>query len=79
MSQVQLQVVGASLSGLGGFLVILLLLIFIFAILGMYLFGSDGSNSTRPNFDTFFGANVAVFTLVSGEDWPQLMCVCSRA
>ena len=71
--QVQISVVANSISGLGAFMVILLLVIFIWAVLGMYLFGTAETDTVRPNFDSFVSAMTAVFTLVTGEDWNQMM------
>ena len=49
---------------------ILVLIMCVFALLGMELFGGAmGSPPPRTHFDDFASAFVTVFTLTSGEDW----------
>ena len=49
---------------------ILVLIMCVFALLGMELFGGEmGSLPPRTHFDDFASAFVTVFTLTSGEDW----------
>ena len=83
----QMQVIAKSLGGAGDFSIVLILFIFIFAVLGMYLFGGkfgfdnrlpfDASDpywaSERANFDTPFWACITVFQILTMEDWPGVM------
>ena len=70
------------------FLVLLFIIMFIFALLGMELYGTrvrfatDGSvlesddepsEAPRPNFDTFYMAMTTIFILFIGEDWHKVM------
>ncbi|PFX33508.1 Voltage-dependent calcium channel type A subunit alpha-1 [Stylophora pistillata] len=55
---------------------LLLLFIFIFALLGMQLFGgkfSERLEAPRTNFDNFLKAMLAVFQIMTGEDWNTVM------
>ena len=63
---------------LGNFSFIVLLVIFIFALLGMQLFGGkmcglDDGDTPRHNFDTLLWALVTVFQVLTGEDWNAVM------
>jgi len=64
---------------LGNFFLIVLLIVFIFCLLGMQLFGGklnvDGE-VPRANFDTLVWSAVAVFQVLTGEDWNQIMYDC---
>jgi len=63
-----------SISSIVALLVLLVLFIFIFALLGMQLFGGkfviEGSRAT---FDSFFQACFTVFQILTGEDWNVVM------
>eukprot|EP00051_Salpingoeca_urceolata_P017838 m.246032 g.246032 ORF g.246032 m.246032 type:complete len:1856 (-) comp19058_c0_seq4:42-5609(-) len=58
---------------------LLQLLIIIFALLGMQIFGGrlevgDGdTRSPRSNFDDFWNSYITVFQIISGEDWNEVM------
>ncbi|XP_020626974.1 voltage-dependent R-type calcium channel subunit alpha-1E-like isoform X3 [Orbicella faveolata] len=60
-------------------LFLLFLFIVIFALLGMQLFGAEfrdlpGRNGNpRTNFDNFWNAALAVFQILTGEDWNAVM------
>ena len=63
---------------LGNFTFIVILTIFIFALLGMQLFGGkmcglDDGDTPRHNFDTLIWALVTVFQVLTGEDWNAVM------
>ena len=63
---------------LGEFAFIVVLAIFIFALLGMQLFGGkmcglDDGETPRHNFDTLLWALVTVFQVLTGEDWNAVM------
>jgi len=56
------------------FSLIMILFVFICALLGMQLYGTKlGNPPPRANFDTFFGSVVAVFQMLSGENWNEVM------
>merc|ERR1711970_1160378 len=63
-----------SIASIVALLVLLVLFIFIFALLGMQLFGGkfliEGSRAT---FDSFFQACFTVFQILTGEDWNVVM------
>ena len=63
----------ASMKAVLNFGVLLLLLIYIFALLGMNLFGGelkmDDGSVPRANFDTFVAAFMAVFQVSTRENW----------
>lgn len=59
---------------------VLLLLIFIFALLGMQLFGGQlnvegniGSGRLRETFDTFSSSFISVFQIMTQENWPEFL------
>ncbi|XP_057298022.1 voltage-dependent L-type calcium channel subunit alpha-1S-like isoform X2 [Hydractinia symbiolongicarpus] len=58
-------------------ILLLLLFIFIFALLGMQLFGgqfhSIHKGKSRTSFDNFPKAMLAVFQIMTGEDWNSVM------
>ena len=62
---------------LGNFLLIVLITIFIFALLGMQLFGGKfdfpDEGVPRHNFDTLIWSIVTVFQILTGEDWNAVM------
>ena len=63
---------------LGNFSFIVILTIFIFALLGMQMFGGkmcglDDGDTPRHNFDTLLWALVTVFQVLTGEDWNAVM------
>jgi len=60
----------ASIAGL------IFLFTFIFALLGMELFGYElGSPPPRSNFDTIGAALVTVFVIITGEDWNENLAI----
>lgn len=63
---------------LGNFSFIVCLAVFIFALLGMQMFGGkmcglDDGDVPRHNFDTLLWALVTVFHVLTGEDWNAVM------
>ncbi|KAJ7339584.1 hypothetical protein OS493_005987 [Desmophyllum pertusum] len=60
-------------------LFLLFLFIVIFALLGMQIFGAqfrdlpDRDANPRTNFDNFWNAALAVFQILTGEDWNAVM------
>ena len=73
-----LYTVYVTVRSLGEFAFIVVLAIFIFALLGMQLFGGkmcglDDGETPRHNFDTLLWALVTVFQVLTGEDWNAVM------
>ena len=67
-------------------LAVLLLLIFIFALLGMQIFGgqlnvenNQGSDRLRESFDTFSSSFIAVFQIMTQENWPEFLFLFFRS
>eukprot|EP00240_Pyramimonas_obovata_P000215 CAMPEP_0118927358 /NCGR_PEP_ID=MMETSP1169-20130426/4846_1 /TAXON_ID=36882 /ORGANISM="Pyramimonas obovata, Strain CCMP722" /LENGTH=1618 /DNA_ID=CAMNT_0006869105 /DNA_START=431 /DNA_END=5287 /DNA_ORIENTATION=+ len=63
---------------LGNFSAIVLLVIFVFSLLGMQMFGGkfdfgDETGIPRSNFDTLLRSFVTVFQVLTGEDWNVVM------
>jgi hypothetical protein len=82
--QSQLTVMMKSLDSVMTFLLLLFLFIFMFAIMGMHLFGGRldvATNSTivsissqsRSNFDSFPSSVIAVFQVLTTEEWNIMM------
>lgn len=72
-----------SLKDISSFGVLVLIMIFIYTLLGMEFFAlknSEGPNNAYPgpslgiiNFDKFFSAIITVFTVLTGENWDSNM------
>ncbi len=52
---------------------VLCIVLFIFCLLGMQLFGGLFEPHVRPNFDTFFAAFLTVFQVLTSEDWNSVV------
>lgn len=56
---------------------LLLIVLFIFAVLGVYLFGDLTSGSvideSYMNFSNFGNAMLILMRMLTGEDWPTIM------
>eukprot|EP00794_Sanderia_malayensis_P016249 gene16249-17890_t len=66
----------SSIKSILSLLFLLFLFILIFALLGMQLFGgtfADQIPLPRTNFDDFWNAMLAVFQILTGEDWNTVM------
>jgi len=63
------------------FLLLFGLWLFIFAIIGVRLFGGvyGPPYTTRPNFDTLWMAFIAVFQVIAVDDWNMYMYQTARA
>ncbi|CAF1587688.1 unnamed protein product, partial [Adineta ricciae] len=75
-----ISIIGRSIGALGNLTLILVITIFIFAVMGMQLFGQKykdkfGKNIPRWNFCDFFHAFMIVFRVLCGE-WIESMWVC---
>ncbi|UJR17003.1 hypothetical protein I4U23_003901 [Adineta vaga] len=73
-------IIGKSLADLGNLTLVLIIIIFIFAVMGMQLFGQKyadkfGKDMPRWNFFDFFHAFMIVFRVLCGE-WIESMWVC---
>jgi len=85
--QKQIFVMVDTCKSVGNFLVLLMLFLFIYAIMGMQLFGGkfsfvleDGTTEHyRKNFDDFLWANITVFQVLTGCDWTVPMRAAIRA
>jgi hypothetical protein len=61
-------------SVLANFLLVLFLFIFIFAVLGMHLFGgTKGFQGSRNNFDNLWDAFLLVFEMLTADNWYRSM------
>jgi hypothetical protein len=61
---------------------LLLLIILVYAILGMYLFAEvklNGILGNNENFQTVASSFVTMVRILTGEDWPELMQALSRS
>ena len=66
----------SSLTSILSLMVLLLLFLVIFALLGMTLFGGKfqyKQDPSRTNFDDFWNSFLAVFQILTGEDWNAVM------
>lgn len=74
--QFQLMVMLQTLGSVFSFLLLLALFIFIYAVLGMFIFGNNlkfEGELDRKNFDTLFWALVTIFQILTLEDWNAAM------
>ncbi|CAF3864360.1 unnamed protein product [Rotaria sp. Silwood1] len=75
-----LTIIGISIGALGNLTLVLIIIIFMFAVMGMQLFGDKyankfGKNMPRWNFFDFFHAFMIVFRVLCGE-WIESMWIC---
>jgi len=66
--------------------ILLFLFIFIYSLLGMQIFGGNlniadniGQGRIRQNFDSFINAFIAVFQLMTQENWQELLFIMMRS
>ena len=73
--QVILEVIGKSLEDFMYIFFLLILFNYIYALLGMQIFGGKFNfpGSTRMNFDDFFIAYMSVFNLLTLENWNDIL------
>ena len=60
---------------------LLMLIFFMFSILGVFMFGDVKSGEViddLKNFNNFFNAFILLFAVSTGEDWNKIMYDCSR-
>lgn len=66
-----------TIKDIGNFSILLGIVIFIYALVGMELFSYTNKNpqikKSRTNFDYFGNALVSIFIVLIGEDWDKLM------
>merc|ERR1712227_95706 len=65
-----------SIASINALLVLLILFIFIFALLGMQIFGgrfATGEDAERSTFNNFGQSCLTVFQILTGEDWNVVM------
>lgn len=71
--------IARSLPRIGPFSVILLLIMFIFTLVGVQLFGGQlGSPPPRWNYDSMLWAFVTTFQVLTLENWNEVMYVCTE-
>ena len=79
--QAIIQTIAFSITPLSNVIILLLLIYFMFAILGNFLFSDvkqgDGMGDF-VNFRTFDEAFLLLFSISTGENWPIIMMDCSR-
>lgn len=71
-----LKILKETVANLGNFTFIVFLVIFIYALLGMDLFGNKfhfDDGRPRHNFDTLIWSILSVFQILTGEDWNAVM------
>jgi hypothetical protein len=74
-----LRILGYSLPAVFNILSLLLLVYFIYAIMGVYLFNSVTTGNVIDDYTNFSNFGMAVITLLrcsTGEDWPTIMYDC---
>merc|ERR1719244_632252 len=63
-----------SIASINALLILLILFIFIFALLGMQIFGGRFQNEeSRSTFNNFWQSCLTVFQILTGEDWNVVM------
>ncbi|CAF1600566.1 unnamed protein product [Adineta ricciae] len=73
------------MKSIASLLLLLFLFIVIFALLGMQMFGGkfdqifQVEEKPRNNFDSFWGALITVFQILTGEDWNEVLYTGIRA
>jgi hypothetical protein len=70
-----------SLPAMANLVNLLLLIIFIYSIMGMYLFAEvkkNGALNDQANFQTIGSAFINLVGIMTGENWPLMMEALSR-
>merc|ERR1712106_970043 len=62
-----------SIASINALLVLLMLFIFIFALLGMQIFGGKFETESRSTFNGFYQSTFTVFQILTGEEWNVVM------
>ena len=68
-----LATVTAAITGVANVSVVLSIIIFIFTLLGMQLFGGAFPPEARHHFNNFWWAFVTVFQVLTGENWNEVL------
>lgn len=83
--RVLLSIILSTIGALGNLTFILVIVIYIFAVIGMQLFGKDYTDATfapdpvpRWNFNDFFHSFMMIFRILCGE-WIEPLWDCMRA
>lgn len=72
--RVLMEKIGAGLSSVIDFLLVLALFLFIFSVLGMQLFGgSSAFHGSRKNFDNLWDSFLVIFEMLTASDWYVVM------
>ena len=83
--RVLLESFAQTLAGIGNYLVLLLLFVYIESLLGMQMFAGklkfddeskydlENGKSPRLNFDNLWNSFLTIFCILIGEDWNQIM------
>eukprot|EP01060_Flectonema_neradi_P031784 TRINITY_DN490_c1_g2_i1.p1 TRINITY_DN490_c1_g2~~TRINITY_DN490_c1_g2_i1.p1 ORF type:complete len:1817 (+),score=331.83 TRINITY_DN490_c1_g2_i1:181-5451(+) len=71
-----IQIVVGSLVSVGYLSLVLLLIVFIYAVMGMQLFGMETTPpDERLDFGTLWSSLLTVFVVITGEGWSRVMAV----
>jgi hypothetical protein len=76
-----LRTISFSIEAFFNVFLLLMLIFFMFSILGCFLFSNVNQGEvidSLKNFNTFFNAFLLLFALSTGEDWNLIMFDCSR-
>mmetsp|Transcript_14911 Transcript_14911/g.2500 ORF Transcript_14911/g.2500 Transcript_14911/m.2500 type:complete len:171 (+) Transcript_14911:207-719(+) len=75
--RILLKKMGQSMSTIGYLGLLCFLCMFIYALIGMRLFGGkmkdEDGNHSRANFDTLFWSLITIFQIITGENWNEVM------
>ena len=80
--KIVIRVIGRSLEKFIYIALLLLIMIFIYTLLGMQVFGDKFNfedKSVRQNFDSFFQGFLSVFQIMTMENWQQLLYLALRS
>lgn len=72
----QLDILGCIMMMLFNYLVVLALFVFLYAVMGVYLFGAKTGDDSDAKFDNFIESFITVFRLLSMDDWTTVMTIC---
>ena len=79
--QAIIQTIMFSIPVLFNVFMLLMLIFFMFSILGVFMFGNIKSGEViddLKSFNNFFDAFLLLFAITTGEDWNKIMFDCSR-
>ncbi|KAJ9468089.1 Voltage-dependent calcium channel type A subunit alpha-1 [Diplonema papillatum] len=68
-----IQIVAGSISSVANLSMLVGLVVFMYSVMGMHLFGYEDWDGDRLDFSTLFSSFLTVFVIITGEGWSRVM------